>query len=129
MSNRHQRRADLRAFKRAAPALRTYLCQPDDRRLDGVPLLRAAADDWLGALTMRCRHCVICSARIIDRRDVGALLLSVPDVAAPTSAGTAAVCLTCWESEPPMVELEQACTAVLRSVIPHGRFEPLEPRR
>lgn len=62
MSNRHHRRADLAKIKRNTPgALLTYLVEPDDPALDGMPLLKAAAGDWTGRLEDG-RHCLICSS-------------------------------------------------------------------
>ena len=129
MSNRHQRRGDLRAFRREAPALLTFLCEPDDVRLHTMPLLKAAARDWLDALATRVRQCIICNSWIVDRQHVGALLLTTPDIAKPTSAGTAAVCKACWDADLPMQALERAAEHVLQKVIPNGRFEPMETWR
>jgi hypothetical protein len=127
--NRHERRADLHAFKREAQVLRTFLIPPDDERLNAMPLLKAAARDWLDQLGVRVRHCLICNSWIVDRHHVGALLLSVPDIPKPTTVGTAAMCRECWDADLPAKALERACETVLHEVIPGGRFEPLEPRR
>lgn len=49
VSNRHHRRADLAKLKRNTPgALLTYLVEPDEPALDGMPLLKAAAGHWTG---------------------------------------------------------------------------------
>jgi hypothetical protein len=57
MTNRHQRRSDLRSFKREAhrEQLLTYLLQPDDPALTELPLLQRARS-WLDALSTRVRH-------------------------------------------------------------------------
>jgi hypothetical protein len=126
---RHQRRASFARFRREVPGtLRTFLCEPDDDRLDRMPLLRRASQHWLNDLSSRVRHCLLCSAWIVSRDDVGALLMSVPDIPRPVSAGTAAICLACWRDEPPVDALERACASALRSVVPGGRFEPLIAR-
>lgn len=49
MSNRHHRRADPAKIKRNTPgALLTYLVEPDEPALDGMPLLKAAPGHWTG---------------------------------------------------------------------------------
>ncbi|MET4198751.1 hypothetical protein [Bradyrhizobium sp. LA6.12] len=129
MSNRHQRRADLAHFKREAPALLTYLVEPDDAGLDAAPLLQAAAANWLDNLSRRARTCIVCSEWLPNRQQVGALLLAVPATLRPTSASVCPICRACWEADLPVEALERAAGAVLRKVIPRGEFEPLEPRR
>src|SRR5262245_27477555 len=125
MSNRNQRRCDLARFRHdASGALLTYLVPPGDPALNAAPLLRAAADSWMAGLATRVRHCIVCSAWIVDRTHVGALLLSTPATATRTSAATAAICLDCWEADLAVDALECACASALRSVIPGGRFEP-----
>jgi hypothetical protein len=130
MTNRHRRRADLANFKRNAPgALLTYLVPPNDGALSRAPLLKAAADHWLDALRSRARHCIVCSSWLVDRRHVGALLLTTAATTNPTSASTAAVCRECWEADLPIEALERACATVLHEVIPGGRFAPPEVPR
>jgi hypothetical protein len=127
---RHDRRASLARYRQeASHSLRTYLCAPTDPALDGEPLLKAAARDWIAALPVRVRHCLICNSWIVNQHDVGALLLTVPDITKPVSAGTAAVCKACWDAALPTDALERACATVLETVIPNGKFEPLDPRR
>jgi hypothetical protein len=128
---RHERRVDLARFRRDASRrdLLTFLVEPDDRLLASAPLLQRAAQHWLDALSTRCRHCITCNVWIVDRRDVGALLLTTPAVAKPVSAGTAAVCKACWDADLPREALEKACATVLETVVPNGRFEPMETRR
>jgi hypothetical protein len=119
VSSRHERR---RFRREASHALRTFLVAPDDPALDGEPLLKVAANSWLGALSVRVRHCLICNSWVVNRRDVGAVLLTVPDITKPVSAGTAAVCKACWDADLPLDALERACETVLHEVIPGGRF-------
>jgi hypothetical protein len=129
MSNRHQRRADLRAFKREASSLRTYLVEVDDPGLNDAPLLLRASQSWLDGLSVRARHCLVCNCLIANRTEVGALLMSTPDVARPTSVGSAAICAACWTADLPIDAVERACATVLREVCPNGVFEPLGTRR
>lgn len=122
---RHERRLDLRNFRKASRAsLLTYLITPDDAALDNAPLLKAATSHLLGLLSTRAQHCIVCSSWIVDRAHVGGVLLSTPASAHPTSAGTAAVCRECWEADLPIDALERAVDKTLRSVIPDGRLEP-----
>jgi hypothetical protein len=124
IENRHERRSGLARFRRAASrSLLTYLVEPTDCRLDGAPLLQRAANHWLDALAARARHCIVCGSRIVDRQHVGALLLSTPDIANPTSVGTVAICAGCWAADLPADKLERACATALHEVIPHGAFE------
>ncbi|MGY3132000.1 hypothetical protein ACVWZM_002682 [Bradyrhizobium sp. USDA 4501] len=124
--SRHQRRADLADFKRkASHSVRTYLVEPGDRRLASAPLLRAAAADWLDNLSRRARTCIICSQWLPSRQSIGALLMSTPDVVRPTSVGTAAVCLECWQADLPLDALDRAVERTLRCVVPNGKLEPL----
>jgi hypothetical protein len=109
--------------------LLTYLVPPGDPALNAAPLLRAAADNWMAALATRVRHCIVCSAWIVDRTHVGALLMSTAATSNPTSAATAAVCRECWEADLPIDALEKACATVLHEVIPDGRFAPLDAPR
>jgi hypothetical protein len=128
--NRHERRSDLARYRReTSGALLTYLVEPDDAALTEVPLLQQATRHWLDALSTRVRSCIVCSAWIVDGQDVGALLLTTPDIIKPTSAGTAAVCKACWAADLPMQALERAAEHVLQKVIPNGRFESMETRR
>ena len=78
---------------------------------------------------MLLRHCIVCSSWVVNKQHVGALLLTTPDIAKPTSAGTAAICRACWDADLPLQALERACESVLQEVIPGGRLEPLETRR
>jgi hypothetical protein len=57
---RHERRADIARFRRDASRrdLQTFLVEPDDRLLASAPLLQRAAQHWLDALSVRCRHCI-----------------------------------------------------------------------
>jgi hypothetical protein len=124
MSSRQERR---RFRAEASKSLRTYLVEPTDPALDGI--LKASANNWLNALSHRVRHCVVCNVWVVDRRDVGALLLTTPDIAKPVSVGTAAVCKPCWDADLGLDALERACETALHSVIPGGHFEPLDTRR
>lgn len=118
MSSRHERRR----FRRdASSVLPTYLREPNDPALAGI--LKASAWSWCDALEQRVRHCIVCSAWIVNKQHVGALLLTTPDIAKPTSAGIAAICRACWDADLPTEALERACASVLQAVILNGRFE------
>jgi hypothetical protein len=128
VSNRHQRRADLRSFKReASHTLLTYLVEVNDP-LNDAPLLQRAACYWCDALPtmLPMRHCIACDACLWDRRHLGGLLLTTPSVR-PTSASIVGVCRRSWDDEPLDV-IERAAEQVLQAVIPGGRFEPLDTR-
>lgn len=126
---RHERRSSVRAFRRGASrALLTYLIEPGDSTLNEAPLLKAAASDWLDALSMRVRHCIVCSAWLVNRDHVGLLLLATPATAKPTSASCCAICRGCSNAGLPMPALERAAERVLREALP-GRLEPMDARR
>ena len=127
MSSRHERRRFRRETSRHA--LLTYLVEPTDPALDQVPLLKASARHWLDALSVRVRHCAVCSSWLVNRHEVGALLLTVPEVAKPVSAGTAGICRACWSADLGVDALERACATVLQEVIPGGRFQPMDTRQ
>jgi hypothetical protein len=102
------------------------LVEPDDAALTDMPLLKTAASNWLDGLSIRVRHCIVCSAWIVNGHHVGALLLTTPRVAKPTSASTSAVC---WDADLPVETLERACADALQEVVPGGRFEPHQDTR
>jgi hypothetical protein len=126
VSSRHERR---RFRREASKSLLTFLCEPTDPGLNDVPILHQAANHWLDALSVRVRHCIVCNSWLVNRRDVGALLLTTPAVIKANSVGTAAICASCWDDDLPVQALERACETVLHAVIPGGRFEPLDTRR
>jgi hypothetical protein len=128
---RHERRSDLARYRRDASRndLLTFLVQPNDVLLASAPLLQRAARHWLAALSVRSRSCIVCSSWLWSEQSVGALLISTPCVARPTSAGTAAVCRECWSAGLPVQALERAVEQTLQSVIPNGKLEPLAARR
>jgi hypothetical protein len=123
VSSRHERRRFRHEASRAA--LTTFLCEPTDPALDG--LLKATANCWLDLLAQRVRHCIICSSWIVDRRNVGLLLLSTPAVVKPTSASACAICREC--ADLPLEALERAATTALQAAVPGGRFEPQQDTR
>jgi hypothetical protein len=113
----------MRLYRREASAgLITHLVEPNDPALHRSPLLCAAASDWLDGLTTRMRSCIVCSAWIVDRTYVGALLLSMPDVSKPVSASACGVCSGCWAADLAQDVLERAATVALRRALPGGRF-------
>jgi hypothetical protein len=96
--------------------------QPDDAALNEVPLLQHAAQRWLDLISVKVRHCIICSSWIANRQSVGALLLSMPVVARPHSASVCGVCRECWDADLGLDALERAATTALREAVPNGRF-------
>ena len=66
------RRVDLARFRRDASRrdLLTFLVPPDDAALATAPLLQRTARNWIGLLDQRIRHCIICSAWIVNRMSV-----------------------------------------------------------
>jgi hypothetical protein len=129
-SNRHQRRTDLRSFKReASRALLTYLIEPGDAALNDVPILRDTARSWLDLLPTRVRNCLICSSWLVNREHVGLLLLATPATAKPTSASCCAICRGCADAGLPMEALERAAEHALQEALPGGRLEPLDTRQ
>jgi len=125
---RHERRANLHAFRRGRELL-TFLVELDDRRLRAAPLLAQTADQWLNLLTKRVRHCIVCAAWLVDKRSVGAVLLATQADIRPTSASACCICRECWDAELPMEALERACERALQEAFPDGRLAPMGARR
>lgn len=128
MSNRHQRRADLRSFKREAHRahLVTYMIAADDDvSLARHPLLRSALSFWRGNIRQRRPFCPACKANYADDALPGAFLFSTIAVA-PTNASVTAFCDQCWRDQP-ISDIEREATRVLRAIVPDGRF--LDTRR
>jgi hypothetical protein len=121
MSNRHQRRTELRFFKREVHKahLVTYLTAAD-APLDGHPLLCRALSYWRGNIQQRRPYCPACRANFADDAHPGAFLFATTAVA-PTSASVTAFCTDCWHDLPPD-EIEREAARVLRHLIPGGRF-------
>jgi hypothetical protein len=121
MSNRHQRRADLRSFKREAHKahLVTFLIAADVS-LDRHPLLRNALLFWRGNIRQRRPFCPACRANYADDAHPAAFLFATTAIA-PTSASVSAFCDDCWRDLPPEA-IEREAARVLRHLIPGGRF-------
>ena len=125
---RRERRAELARYrKEAADGLVTYLVPPGDDRLAKMPLLQRAARSWLGELSVRVRHCIVCNMWIVDRRDVGLLLLTHPAGGRPTSASVSGVCTGC--AALPLPALQQAALTSLKEAVPGAYFAPARARR
>jgi hypothetical protein len=118
MSNRHSRR---RFRYEGSNALQTYLCEPDDPALSG--LLRNTANAWVRLLAIKTGHCIVCSSWMVERRDVGLVLLTTPATAKPTLASCCGICFEC--ADLPLEALERAATVALNAVMP-GHFEPMQ---
>jgi len=125
VNNRHKRRAELARFRReTGGALLTWLVDANDPAMrEAPPLLVRAAHLWCENLPASPRHCICCLTLIWNRREVGALLLSMP-VNATSSMSVNAVCNRCWADQP-LDEIELAATDVFRAVVPNGYFEAL----
>ena len=67
--NRHQRRPDLRAFRRSHAVLLTYMVAADDP-CDGHPLLVRAAAFWRDGIERRKPVCIGCKAAFADGAEV-----------------------------------------------------------
>jgi len=117
--NRRTRRGELARYRqRSGGMLLTWLLDTAD--LDLAPgLLAISADKWLASLPRMRRRCFCCFEPLVDRRGVGALLLSRPahvdDVATVTG-----LCQSCWTR--PLHEIETAATDVLAAAVPGGKF-------
>jgi len=125
MNNRHKRRAEFARFRReTGGALLTWLVDANDPAMrETPPLLVGAAHLWCENLLAAPRHCICCLSLIWNRREVGALLLSMP-MNATNSMSVNAVCARCWAHQA-LDEIEHAATDVLRAVVPNGHFEAL----
>jgi len=95
--NRHQRRADLRAFKREAERdhLVTHLVAAN-APLDHYPLLSRAVSFWRSGIQQRRPFCPACRANYADGAHAAAFLFAMPSIA-PTSASVTAFCDQCWK--------------------------------
>ena len=119
-------RNDRRRYRgQASSGLLTFLVEPDCPSLEAKGgLLRNAARLWIGLLDRVERFCIVCSARLTDRRDVGLCLIATPATAKPSPlASCCGVCRAC--ADLPVNELERAATVELRQAVPGGEFEPL----
>jgi hypothetical protein len=122
--NRHQRRADLRSFRREVHRdhILTHLVDAN-ADLSGFPLLSRAAAYWRSGIPTRKPYCICCKASFAEAAP-GAYLFATP----PGAAGIASVsvlCAGCWR-DLPEGEIERIAARVLQSLIPHGCF--LDPR-
>jgi hypothetical protein len=127
MSNRHQRRTDLRHFKREAHKahLVTYMIAADDEvSLDRHPLLRNALEYWRGNIQQRKPICPGCRASFANDATAAAFLFATTAVA-PTNASVTAFCNECWHLPP--ADIEREAVRVLRQLLPQGKF--LDPQR
>jgi len=125
MSNRHQRRASLREFKREARAsLVTYMIEANDP-LDRAPVLRDAVAYWRGNLPTRKPICICCKGPFTGdvRVEVAAFLLATISSASPRNASVSGICTACWNTLTDD-QLEAAALRVLKAVLPNARFAP-----
>ena len=122
MSTRSQRRRDLATYRHlAARELLVSLVATADR-LDDAPVLQRAMLWWLeGFMTATPpRRCFACKAHLLDRRDAGAVLISMPANGA-FAASLQGLCGRCWNgAEFDDERITRAATAALRAVCPNG---------
>lgn len=121
MSNRHQRRVEVREFRRDVhhDHIVTYLIAAD-QPLDDNRLLRDALSFWRSNIRRRRPFCPNCCANFADDAHPGAFLFSTPEVA-PTAASVTVFCTECWR-DLDIAEIEAVAARVLRAVMPGGRF-------
>jgi len=114
-------RASVARFRRESEGtLRTYLVSPDDAGLDSIPILKRATRSWLENLKARVRRCIVCSSWIPDQYNVGAVLLSTPDIETPKAVAISGICLACWADD--RETLEKASMVELCAALPGGHF-------
>jgi hypothetical protein len=125
---RHQRRAEVRAFRRDVhhDHIVTYLVAAD-AQLDHHPLLSRALSYWRGNIVHLRPYCPNCKVNYADGALPGAFLFSTPPVA-PTSASVTAFCDQCWR-DLPISDIEHISAHVLQAVMPGGEFEKMGVRR
>lgn len=118
MSNRRQRRADLRAIRHSD--LVTHLIAAEVPLIDHG-LLHRAIQHWYGTVAKRRPICIGCKAAFArDDPRVGAFLLAQP-IIAPSTVITSAFCRECHATLT-AAEVDAVCTKLLRQIFPGGRF-------
>lgn len=126
--NRHQRRTDMRLFRR--DHILTHLIAADDVAvaLEDHPLLKNALANWHAGRVPRKLFCPACKASFADiEAQVGAFLFAIP-VNIDALVATSAFCAQCWQTLS-ISDIERISTRVLQPLAPGGRFEPLDMPR
>lgn len=123
--NRHQRRTDMRLFRRDDHIMTYLIAADDDAAFKREPLLARAADYWNDNLHKQNYWCIGCSLPFDIVGDVkpALFLFAVPPGAAVASVS--AICGQCQHLDAD--EIEAACVRVLKRLWPGGRF--LDARR
>jgi hypothetical protein len=125
MSNRHQRRASIAAYRRSVRdnSLLTWLVPIDT--MIGVTVLDNAARAWLDCLTAVAPSpsCICCRTPMRHRDVTGAVLLSVPSTSSHL-ASVCGVCVACFAGD--LAVIEGAVERVLGQIVVGGRLEPFE---
>jgi hypothetical protein len=125
--NRHSRRTELRAFRRAAHKshLLVYkIAADDDASLKRHPLLGDAALFWRSNIQRRRPSCPVCKVNFADGGCLGGFLFATIAGTPGAQAGVVGFCSPCWALPPDVIEREAAW--VLQRAIGGGQF--LDPR-
>jgi hypothetical protein len=126
MSNRHERRASVAAFRRNVGRYLDTALVPAGTNLDGYPVLRDALVYWEAQRQVHSRQCIACMTEFdADGSTVGAFLFATAP-SMPGSASISAFCRKCVQ-ELPATRVEECCVRMLKKLLPSGRFEPLSP--
>lgn len=124
---RHERRASLADFKKAADGgfLDVHLL-PADAEIT-IPLLKRAVEFWRANIPTRKPKCLAaCGAEFSADAKVGAYLGAIPS-GAPTTATVSGLCADCWERLTDEA-VERAALKVIRRVMPTATFDAEPPR-
>jgi hypothetical protein len=124
MSNRHERRASVSAFRRHVGRYLDTALLPAGTNLDGHPVLASAVVYWEQQRQAHTRQCIACMEPFdADGSTVGAFLFAtVPTM--PGSASISAICKDCIATLP-TARVEECCSRMLRKMLPSGRFDAL----
>ena len=115
--NRHQRRTDMRLFRRSD--LLTHMVAADDVALENHPLLMNALDNWRAGRGSRKLTCIGCKLLFADDdAGAGAYLFAMP-VNVDGLVSTSVCCARCWQTLSAS-EVDAISTRVLRQLAPGG---------
>jgi hypothetical protein len=124
MSNRHQRRRDVREFRhQVRDHIVTHLIDAN-ADLSAHPMLAKIAAAWGAAIPQRKPWCFACHANFAETATPGAFLFATPPGAADI-ASVSVLCSTCWR-DLPEAEIDRVAAHVLQQIVA-GKF--LDPRR
>jgi hypothetical protein len=131
-NNRHERRSAVKkrtaAIKRfrqelGGDGLDTFLIYVTDMDLlIRKPLLARAGMDWGDSLAVKRPVCISCKGSFAEYAKPGAFVFATSRKATNAAAtSVSAICETCV-ARLTDIEIDQVCTALLRQLIPGGRF-------